>query len=267
MSREEEPQRQIPLVGQNNFRDLGGYETADGRRVKWRHLYRSGDLSELTDGDVESLAALGIRTVVDLRGEVEAEKKGPDRLPRGAALASIAIEPGDLSPILGPAFATGDFSTIPEDLLLQINRQYIRDWRHRLDSLLRLAAEPAGRPLVFHCSHGKDRAGIGAALLLSALGVPWDSVMEDYLLSNHQRREQVDLGLSSMRESAARKRGIAAHEVDLTNILGLFLVHPSYLGAAHAEIISLYGSVQAFICDGIGWSDSDLQLLRDGLLE
>ncbi len=260
-------ERQIELAGQDNFRDLGGYATADGRRVKWRHLYRSGELSELSDGDLQKLAALGIRTVVDLRGEAEVERKGSDRLPTGASLTSIAIEPGDLAPILGPAFATGDFSLVPDDLLHEINREYIRDWHGQLGSLLRVAANPANCPLVFHCTHGKDRAGINAAILLSALGVPWEDVMEDYLLSNVQRNEQADAGLSSMRESAARQRGVLPEEVDMTNILGLFFVHPSYLGAAHEEITGRYGSVEAFIREGIGWSDSELDQLRDALLE
>ena len=167
MSSQAGNERQIKLVGQNNFRDLGGYEAADGRRVKWRHLYRSGELTELSDADIERLAELGLRTVVDLRGEAEAKKKGPDRLPPGASLTSITIEPGDLSPILGPAFATGDFSVVPEDLLRRINREYVQSWRHKLGALLHVAADPANRPLVFHCSHGKDRAGIGAAILLS----------------------------------------------------------------------------------------------------
>ena len=267
MTSRRENERRIELAGQDNFRDLGGYETTDGRRVKWRHLYRSGELTELSDGDVARLAELGIRTVVDLRGEAEAEKKGPDRLPAGASLTSISIEPGDLSPILGPAFTTGDFSVVPGNLLFQIYRDYVRSWRHRLGALLHVAADPANHPLVFHCTQGKDRAGIAAAILLSALGVPWETVVEDYLLSNIQRRERIGAELRTMRASAARQRGISPDEVDMTNIHGLFFVHTSYLGAAHDEIATRHGSVEGFIRDGIGWSDSDLHRLRDGLLE
>jgi protein-tyrosine phosphatase len=259
--------RRIELSGQDNFRDLGGYETAEGRRVKWRHLFRSGELCELCEGDVARLAALGLRTVVDLRGESEVERKGPDRLPAGASLTSIAIEPGDLSPFLGRAFSTGDFSTVPEDLLPRINRDYIQSWRHQLGALLRVAADPANRPLVFHCTQGKDRAGISAAVLLSALGVPWETVLEDYLLSNELRREQALAGLHGMRKSAARQRGVSPDEVDMTNIRGLFFVHASYLGAAHDEITTGYGSVEAFIREGIGCCDDDLRRLRDELLE
>ncbi len=267
MSSQRNYERQIELVGQNNFRDLGGYRTADGRRVKWGHLYRSGELVDLSDADLERLAQLGIRTVVDLRGEAEAEKKGPDRLPPGASLISIAIHPGDHSSFMVPAFASGDFSGVPEDLLREVNREYVRDWGHKLGELLRIAADPANRPLVFHCTQGKDRAGINAAILLSALGVPWETVMEEYLLSNTQRREQAEAGLNGMRASAARRRRLSPDEVDMTNIRGIFFVDASYLGAAHDEITRGYGSVEAFIRDGIGCSESDIQHLRAGLLE
>ncbi len=260
-------ERLIELAGQGNFRDLGGYETTDGRRVKWRSIYRSGELTDLSNDDLDKLARLGIRTVIDLRGVTEVEKKGSDRLPVGASLASVAIEPGDLSPVLGPAFASGDFSVVPADLLAQINREYVRDWGHQLAQLLRITADPVRRPLVFHCTHGKDRAGINAAILLSALGVPWETVMKDYLLSNLQRREQAEAGMSAMRASAAKQRGIRPEDVDMTNIRGLFFVDASYLGAAHDEITRQYGCVEAFIRDGIGCSDSELRHLRDGLLE
>jgi protein-tyrosine phosphatase len=260
-------ERRIQLAGQDNFRDLGGYEAEDGRRVRWRQVFRSGELCELSDADVERLAGLGIRTVVDLRGRAEAERKGPDRLPPGASLISIAIEPGDLSPHLGPAFATGDLSKVPEDLLIRINRDYVRSWGHQLAALLRVAADPGKRPLVFHCTQGKDRAGISAAVLLSALGVPWQTVLADYLLSNLHRREQAEAGLLSIRRSAARQRGVSPDQVDVANIRGLFFVHSSYLAAAHEEITACYGSIDDFIRDGVGWPDSALRRLRDELLE
>jgi protein-tyrosine phosphatase len=259
--------RKIELTGQNNFRDLGGYEAVDGRRVKWGHLFRSGELCELTDADVALLAGLGLRTVVDLRGKAEVARKGPDRLPPGASLTPLAIEPGDLSPFLDKAFTTGDFSSVPDDLLPRINRDYIQSWTHQLGALLRIAADPANRPLAFHCTQGKDRAGISAAVLLLALGVPWDTVLDDYLLSNQVRRQQAESGLRGMRKSAARKRGVTPEEVDMTNLRGLFFVHASYIGAAKDEITTRYGSIERFLGEGVGCDNDTLQRLRDDLLE
>ena len=80
------PQRRTPLEGASNFRDLGGYEAADGRTVKWRHLYRSNSLAALTDADLEQIAALGIRLVCDLRREEESVE-APSR-----SLAGLSAE-------------------------------------------------------------------------------------------------------------------------------------------------------------------------------
>ena len=75
--------RHVPLEGQSNFRDLGGYSTMDGRRVKWGQVYRSGELGQLTDGDVAALEALELRTVVNFLLPEEIDQHGPDRLPAG----------------------------------------------------------------------------------------------------------------------------------------------------------------------------------------
>jgi hypothetical protein len=103
--------------------------------------------------------------------------------------------------------------------------------------------------------------------LRPSAGLAFKALRSPCVVSNDQRRAQADAGLKTMRASAARQRGIAPEEVDMTNIRGLFFVHTSYLGAAHDEIITGYGSIEGFIRDGIGWSDSELQRLRDGLLE
>jgi protein-tyrosine phosphatase len=267
MPNDEGADPQVALHGQDNFRDLGGHRAEDGRRVRRGQLFRSGELCRLSDEDVDRLSALGIRTVVDLRSKGEVERQGVDRIPVDASLISVTIDPGDLSPILGPAFGTGDFSAVPPDLLEQINRDYVREWRHQLDVLLRIVADPSRRPLVFHCTQGKDRAGIGAATVLSALGVPWESVIEDYLRSNAQRGKSAAAAMEHLRASAARQRKTDPQEVDMTSVRGLFFVDAAYIGAAHDEIRLIYGSVAGFIRKGIGWSDADLEGLRGQLLE
>jgi protein-tyrosine phosphatase len=75
--------RTVPLSGQSNFRDIGGYQTTDGRTVKRGILYRSGELHKLSDKDVDSIEALGIRTVINFLTSEEIEARGGDRLPRG----------------------------------------------------------------------------------------------------------------------------------------------------------------------------------------
>ena len=259
--------RHVPLAGQPNFRDLGGYAAGDGRRIRWGAVYRSGELSQLSDADVGKLGQLGIRTVVDLRSPEEVSARGEGRLPSGAQLLPLPITSSDMFAKLIPMFLKGDFSQVPPDLLDQVNRMLVSEFTEQYAGLLRALSEPANRPLVFHCTQGKDRAGFGAAMVLSALGVPWETVLEDYLLSNHFRKEENDKMLGMIRGFAANHGGPEGEEVAFSRVEGLLYVKEQSLQAAHAEIIERHGSVEVFLTEGLGCSVEGLAQLRDELLE
>ena len=259
--------RHVPLAGQPNFRDLGGYATSDGRRVKWGAVYRSGELSQLSGDDVEKLAELGIKTVVDLRSHQEVSARGDGKLPAGAELRPMPIASSDMFSKLIPMFLRGDFSQVPPDLLERVNRHLVRNYTEQFGGLVRTLAEPSSRPLVFHCTQGKDRAGFGAAMVLSALGVPWETVVEDYLLSNHFRRAENDKMLAMVRRFAASQAGDEGEEIAFQRVEGLLYVKETSLQAAHAEILTHYGSVEVYLVEGLGCSKDLLKRLRDELLE
>jgi protein-tyrosine phosphatase len=259
--------RHVPLAGQPNFRDLGGYAAGDGRRIRWGAVYRSGELSQLSDADVGKLGELGIRTVVDLRSPEEVSARGEGRLPSGAQLVPLPITSSDMFAKLIPMFLKGDFSQVPPDLLDQVNRMLVSEFTEEYTGLLRALSEPVNRPLVFHCTQGKDRAGFGAAMVLSALGVPWETVVEDYLLSNHFRKEENDKMLGMIRGFAANHDGPEGEEVAFSRVEGLLYVKEQSLQAAHAEIIERHGSVEVFLTEGLGCSVEGLAQLRDDLLE
>ena len=161
-------ERHLPLEGAANFRDLGGYEASGGTRLAWGRLFRSDELFRLKEADQQFLSTLDLRTVVDLRSPAEAAKR-PDRLPAGSVYFNLPI-------YLGEA----------------VSRNAVMFFRHRLDRkfkrfyrdtlidegapvfgrLLRLVADPANLPLLFHCTAGKDRTGVAAMLLLHICGVP-----------------------------------------------------------------------------------------------
>jgi protein-tyrosine phosphatase len=259
--------RHVPLAGQPNFRDLGGYAAGDGRRIKWGAVYRSGELSQLSDDDLGKLGELGIRTVVDFRSPEEVSARGQGRLPSGAQLVPLPIASSDMFSKLIPMFLEGDFSQVPPDLLEQVNRMLVREFTEEYASLLHALSDPANRPLVFHCTQGKDRAGFGAAMVLSALGVPWETVLDDYLLSNHFRKEENDKMLCMIRGFASNHGGPEGEEVAFSRVEGLLYVKEQSLQAAHAEIIDRHGSVEGFIIEGLGCSADGLAQLRDDLLE
>jgi len=256
--------RHIPLSGQPNFRDLGGYPSKDGRRVKWGSVYRSGELSQLTASDIGKLGELGIKTVVDLRSPQEVSVRGQSRTPSGARVMPLPIASSEVFTKLIPMFLEGDFSKLPPDLLERVNRALVRDFSAQYGGLLRVLIDRANRPLVFHCTQGKDRAGFGAAMVLSALGVPWETVVEDYLLSNRFRQKENDKLLGMIRKFAGSKNG---ETVELSKIEGLLYVKEASLEAAHTEIRALHGDVESFLVDGLGCPVEELERLRDDLLE
>lgn len=259
--------RHVPLSGQPNFRDLGGYAASDGRTVKWGLVYRSGELSQLSNEDVGKLGGLGIKAVVDLRSPEEVSARGDGRLPPDAKAHPMPIASSDMFAKLIPMFLKGDFSRVPPDMLDTVNRMLVRDFTEQYAGLLRVVSNPASRPLVFHCTQGKDRAGFAAAMVLSALGVPWETVVEDYLLSNHFRKEENDKMLGMIRSFAASQAGPEGEEIAFSRVEGLLYVKAQSLQAAQAEIIERYGSIAAFLREGLGCTDDGLRRLRDDLLE
>ncbi|MCL2001320.1 MAG: tyrosine-protein phosphatase, partial [Planctomycetes bacterium] len=165
------PGRILPLSGIINFRDLGGYPAADGRRVRWRRLYRSARWTAATPDDAAALAKLDIDTVIDFRDEAKREQR-PEHIPPGVRrVVHLPIEPVD------PVFADG-LASIPRSGDAAANRALMRafyvemvtEHADRFRAFFAALAEAQG-PVVFHCSAGKDRTGLAAALLLTALGV------------------------------------------------------------------------------------------------
>lgn len=260
--------RHIELDGQSNFRDLGGYEAADGRTIKWGAVYRSGRLTKLSDEDVARLEALGIRTVVNLLTEDDVELYGRDRVPEGVQEISLPIDSETATKLANRASAalkSGDFSQIPPELNPEIHRLLVHDGQAQYGELLRLIADPAQRPLLFHCSHGVHRTGTGAAILLTALGVPWETVREDYLLSNIYREAEVQQRLGQLRAMAAEKQGVDPEAVDMANMEAFMVQDGSYIDATLDEVEQAYGSFAGYM-DALRIATADLQeaLLIDG---
>ena len=180
------PDRVLKLQGATNFRDLGGYPGRDGRPLRWRRVFRSDHLGGLTSADRAALAELGLARSLDFRGETERAAQ-PYHLP-GLVQYSLAIEPSvaqrmsDLEQSglrLTPATMAELMRELYRRLVLEQSHRYAHFFEHLL---------VADGPVVFHCTAGKDRTGVAAALLLLALGVPRHIVLQDYLLTNEVYR-------------------------------------------------------------------------------
>ena len=176
------PDRLIPLQGVSNFRDLGGYAGDGGRPLRWRRLFRSDHFGAMTDADRAQLATLGIARAFDFRGVAE-RAATPYHWP-GVVQHPLSIEPTVVQR-MQEMTAAGRQLTVPivTDLMADLYRALVRDQSHRFAELFDHLLT-ADAPVVFHCTAGKDRTGVAAALVLLALGVPRPVVQQDYLLTN-----------------------------------------------------------------------------------
>jgi protein-tyrosine phosphatase len=173
------PDRSIDLAGAFNFRDLGGYETADGRSVRWRQLFRSDSLDSLTATDLDSLQSLGLNSVIDLRSAPEIERNG--RFP--VETASVAWH--HLS-VVDTTWERDE--SLPKDLgatefLELAYNKMLTEGATRFAHAFALLADADALPAVFHCAAGKDRTGLLAALVLGAIGVHSDAIVADFALT------------------------------------------------------------------------------------
>jgi protein-tyrosine phosphatase len=244
--------RVVALQGCSNLRDLGGYRASDGRAVRAGLVFRSASLAALTDEDLRTFRATGIRTVCDLRGEREAARAA-SRLPEGAGAPEVVrlpIEPrvgGSLRDLLAREEATGEDVY---DLLRTAYTAYATEHLPRYRALFDLLLREERRPLLFHCSAGKDRTGFGAALLLTALGVPRETVVADYLATNRIWKREHALPPNT--------------PADVRDTL--LTAHRTLLEAALELAVSSHGGLEALLENGLGLDPPRRARLRAALL-
>jgi hypothetical protein len=169
--------RAIAFTNVFNFRDLGGYRSADGRSVRWRRLFRSDDLSRLRADEADRFLGLGIRTVVDLRRPHEIAEDGRILPLDGCAYHHVHLT--------HPAWPSREFVDTAERAEYVLER-YLEIADVAADGVgraLRLTADAQAAPLVVHCIAGKDRTGVVSALTLALLGVPDEDIADDYTMS------------------------------------------------------------------------------------
>ena len=179
------PTRWLPMEGCVNFRDLGGYATEEGRTTRWRRLYRSDALQDLTGEDADFvIRELGVRLVVDLRNSDESQRDGRGPLPDlGAEYRHFPL----LEERGFPPFTGGD---VVERLagtyewLVRNSGPRIAEAVNTISESMAVSEQLAQSGVVFHCSAGKDRTGMLAAIILEVLGVNRETIHSDYLLTN-----------------------------------------------------------------------------------
>jgi protein-tyrosine phosphatase len=243
------PPRHLNLSGASNFRDLGGYPARDGRTVRWRQIFRSNHLGRLTEGDIEVLRPLGLKSAFDFRGTEE-------RVAATCGISEIAVHSLPIEPTVVAALQarlTGGVALSPADALDVMRDSYRNYVRYNTPSFHALFAHllEDRAPLVIHCTAGKDRTGFACALILHALRVPDEVIAEDYLLTNRFYRR--DPGASSELPD------------DVKQVLGS--VQASFLAAAFEAISADYGDLEGYFSEGLGLGAGERSALEARYLE
>jgi protein-tyrosine phosphatase len=251
--------RMIPMEGGRNFRDVGGYRTADGRTVRWNVLYRSGSLGHLQKEGMARLQNLDIRAIIDLRMTAERGRDQSNWLSIAglgyftrdymlggdqASLAQIFRDPSKLTASVMRAAMIQGYRAMPKELTPQYRELFAR-----------LIAPEKGA-VVVNCTAGKDRTGIATALVLTAIGVPYETVRKDYLLSNE------GLNMSSVQDAISPQLAALSPDV-ISPLVG---VEGEYLDAAFAQLKADYGSIEAYLEKELGVGPAEIASLKRRML-
>ena len=247
------PRRLIGLEAVHNFRDLGGYATADGRSTKWRTLFRSDGLYRLRGADdMSRVRQLGLKSVIDLRTEREQREQG--------------IFPTDDIEVtfhhLSIVDVTWSDTETPEfddevEFLVWGYRDMLEIGSSRFADAMHVLAQADSLPAVFHCAAGKDRTGVLAALLLSSLGVDDAHICADYGLTQDAMRRSIAWSKVHRPELAERYATIPK---------AYLAADPRAMQIILAELAQRHGSVRNYVRE-IGVADSTVEALGNLLLE
>lgn len=251
--------RMLPHKSIANLRDVGGYPAMDGKTVRWNRIYRGASLVALTDDDAKGLAERGLKIVCDLRMPTEVAD-APDIMPHDS-VRYVTL----------PFKQSSDRLTQLRILLFQ--RQKLADTLRQaytrvmidnnpavIGDFLRLVADEDNLPLLVHCSAGKDRTGVVIAVLLRLLGVPEDTVLADYSLSNLYYDYFINISAKIIKQ-------LGVFRVSEAEVRPLFLADPETLKTTLDYIEKKYGSVEQYVTTHTGITPEMVAKIRANLLE
>ena len=249
--------RHILLEGSLNLRDLGGYETGDGRRIRTGCLFRSDELHALTDADLETVSGLGIRVLFDLRNAEERAAR-PNRLPGAIeVLERVTPSTGGPAHTTEEEIAGGRLPVADDEFFAGVYMTLLDLLGPELRVIIERAVDAPFRPLLFHCAAGKDRTGIAAAVLLGLLGVPDPVILDDFELTSRY---------FTPRRMERLAPAMAEHGVTAEQLRPLLEARRPVLATALQHLHDRWGGFEGYAVDHLA-VDRDLpERLRAALL-
>ncbi len=248
-------ERLIPMQGTNNFRDIGGIPTTDGRYTKWGMIYRSGRLESLTEADIDRFRDLDIQQVYDFRNDIEIGK-APDRLPddyKGEyTQLPIVDKEGKAYQEMKRRVFFGERRGETKELFTTVMSKFADssalDFKPLFDKLLVTNA-----PLLYHCTGGKDRTGYATAIILSILGVDKETIISEYLMSNYYKYEKALASMDKLRYAG----------LDSETTSALFLVQQEYIEKVFEIIENDFGGMDNYLEVKFGIDEAKRNLLKE----
>ncbi len=246
----------LNVEGVINFRDAGGYLNKNGDKIKEGILFRSGDLSKLTRTGIKKIHHLGIKKVYDLRTKDEISAK-PDNIP------------DDIEYVHFPIYSKNEQ---PGGFLRAISRFNLKDYWDEFNiavlaekkarnygELFENIASSSQEPILIHCTAGKDRVGIGIAILLLMLNVPEDTVVADYTKSNYYFPQILNYAQSKYDE---HKNFIALFNLSAIDLQVFYLARENTIKKLIHHLIEKYGSIENYLIEKAGLDENTIQILK-----
>jgi len=248
-------ERVLPMENVRNFRDVGGYFTQDGRQVAWGKIFRSGHLGNPSENDLDYLEELGMKMAIDLRDEGEIANR-PDRLAETIAHLHIFISQREMVPRSTVLFRR---QKLASQFLASYKSMLIDQGAKAYGQVLKTLADPQNLPAVLHCTAGKDRTGVAVALLLLALGVPENTVVADYTLSNLY----APAAIQELRSMLKKLRWIG---FKVEQFYPIIAASAQNLQRTLQYVNDQYQSVENYLLTAAGLEEEDMEKLRQLLL-
>ncbi|MCH4552861.1 MULTISPECIES: tyrosine-protein phosphatase [Aestuariibaculum] len=252
-------EREIDLENSVNFRDLGGIPTQDGKHTKWGLIYRSGELSDLTNEDLAYMSTIDIKSILDFRTNEEIEEK-PDMYPNGVQWFHVPVGNmgnGNMKEMFGKLREANPETFDGGKLMEDISEDLLKS-KDAFKTLFSDLLNNDRTPLLFHCTAGKDRTGHASALILTALGVDEETIYNEYTLSNYFRYDNNEETI---------KKAAKFYGIDQRILRPMMSVRRSYLQTGMDILKAEYGSVQNYLETEIGLDSTAISKLRNKFLE
>ncbi len=251
----------IKVPGVRNFRDLGGYSAGNRHKVKKGSLYRSGHLADLTPWGLKILTGFDLYAIVDFRSNIEVERQ-PTRVIEGPQLFHLPVMDDvnrEMSQEIMERIKKNQFDGFsPDSLMIKAYRQFSTEFTPAYKTFIHTLLEAQGKPVLWHCTAGKDRTGYAAAILFKLLDIDQETIYRDYLLSN-QYVERLNKKIIT----AIIARGYKAYKM-IKPLLGVQL---DWLKASFDAIDEEWGSFESYISHGLALGNSEVRQLRGDLLQ